>query len=235
MKYATAPNAYTSLRASTRSGSVIALRAVADRVTGTLSDALLDPSGSAIVRRRIPRTLERCPTVRAIGALVEGLFDEQPDVRSQCVLALLRVVELDPNAPLPRERIVDAIELELSRDTVHPSGAYFADALDVQGQFGEERVRALAKPRVEQVMTLLALVLEREPVRLAYHALYGDDPAIRGTALEYLDNVLPERVKSGVLSLFEGSPARASRRPRRDLPSLIDELLRSHERAVPSR
>jgi hypothetical protein len=207
-----------------------ALRTVADRATGALSDALLDATHSVTVRRRIPRVLERCPTARAVAALVDGLFDREPDVRNQCALALLRIVELDPKVPLPRERIIDAVERELATDPEPASARHAADALDLQQRFGEERVRTLAQPRVESVMTLIALLLEREPVRLAYHAIYGDDPAIRGTALEYLDNVLPDRIKSGVLSLFEGAPARVSRRPRRELHSLIEELLRSRER-----
>ena len=83
-------------------------------------------------------------------------------------------------------------------------------------------------------MTLLALALDREPVRLTYHALYADEPAIRGTALEYLDNVLPARIKPGVLSLVEGSTSPAPRVARRDSRELMDELLRSRELVMPS-
>jgi len=85
------------------------------------------------------------------------------------------------------------------------------------------------------VMTLLALVIEREPVRLAYHALHADEPAIRGTALEYLENVLPERVKQATLSLLAGSvePPR-ERRIQRDARALRAELEKSRELVMPA-
>ena len=212
-----------------------ALRGAGERIIGFLTDALLDPSINVVVRRRIPRVLERCPVARAVQALVDGLFDDELEVRQQCALALLRMQELAPATQLPRERILDAIERELTseprpRVTLTPS----ADALDDEPGFGEERLRTRAREGVEHVMTLLALALEREPVRLTYHALYADEPAIRGTALEYLDNVLPARIKPGVLSLVEGSTRPPPRVVRRDSRELMDELLRSRELVMPS-
>jgi len=43
----------------------------------------------------------------------------------------------------------------------------------------------------EHVFDLLALALEREPVRIAARAFTTEDPYVRGTALEYLETVLP--------------------------------------------
>jgi len=185
------------------------------------------------VRRRIPRALERCSTPRSIQALVEGLFDPELDVRSQCALALLRAIELDPNAALPRERILDAIEAELWREEPLLSAGRSADSLDDQPGFGAEGLRERVRQGIEQVMSLLALLLEREPVRLAYHALYSDDAAIRGTAVEYLDNVLPDRIRPGVLALVQGpSHAEPVREPR-NRAALVDELQRARARLIP--
>jgi hypothetical protein len=44
------------------------------------------------------------------------------------------------------------------------------------------------------VFALLSLAVEREPLQAAYRALVGGDASLRGTALEYLENVLPEDV-----------------------------------------
>jgi predicted kinase len=41
------------------------------------------------------------------------------------------------------------------------------------------------------VFSLLALALEREPVQIAARAFATDDVYVRGTALEYLETVLP--------------------------------------------
>jgi ATP:ADP antiporter, AAA family len=211
-----------------------ALRGVVEQATGTLADSLLDPGSSVVVRRRIPRVLERCPTTRAIQALVDGLFDPEHDVRSQCALALLRAVELDPRATLPREQILDAIQDELAREQPLLLSGQAADALDDGAGFSETELRTRVERGIEQVMTLLAVTLEPEPVRLAYHALFGDDPAIRGTALEYLDNVVPERIRPGVLALFEGTLEGMPGRPRRDRATLEKELARARAALIPS-
>jgi hypothetical protein len=212
-----------------------ALRSVAERVTGTLSDALSDTSRDVVVRRRIPRVLERCASPRAVRTLIDGLFDPELDVRHQSALALLRIQELGAGVTLPRDRIVDALESEVAHTRKPVSHRARGDTLDEQPGFGPEISRSRVRHDVEHVMTLLALVLEREHVQLAYHALYAEEPAIRGTALEYLDNVLPERVKVRVLELVAGSTAPAPVRPApRDHAEILDELQRSREVVMPA-
>jgi hypothetical protein len=71
---------------------------------------------------------------------------------------------------------------------------------------------------LEHVFGLLSLVLEREPLKHALWAVRGEDAALRGTALEYLDNVVPESVR-GVLwaRLKVAGPTTRSARPAREL------------------
>jgi hypothetical protein len=45
------------------------------------------------------------------------------------------------------------------------------------------------------VFTLLSLVLDRDAIILSLRALSSQDENLRGTALEYLHNVLPEPVR----------------------------------------
>jgi hypothetical protein len=69
-----------------------------------------------------------------------------------------------------------------------------------------EATRAGDSPRhLDHVFSVLAVVLEREPLEIALRALRGGDPALRGTALEYLDNVVPAHVRD-VLWPHLGSP-----------------------------
>ena len=76
---------------------------------------------------------------------------------------------------------------------------------------------------VEHAIVLLSLVLEREPLSLAYRALRSGDDALRGTALEYFENVLPEALRSVALPLFSRlSPQRSSGR---DTATLRAKLL----------
>jgi hypothetical protein len=75
------------------------------------------------------------------------------------------------------------------------------------------------------VFTLLSLAVEREPLQIAYWAVLGEDPALRGTALEYLENVLPEDVRR-VLWPQLGARARTPAVPRAR-QRLVEDLLRS--------
>jgi len=68
-------------------------------------------------------------------------------------------------------------------------------------------------------------VLDREPLRLAYRALAADDESLRGTALEYLENVLPPEIKEALWPyLGDRKLARRVARPQRQV---LDELLTS--------
>ena len=71
------------------------------------------------------------------------------------------------------------------------------------------------------VFTLLSIVLPPEPLRIAYRGLHTNDTALRGTALEYLESVLPADVREALWPFIEGGQRRASRwlrRVRRCLP-----------------
>jgi hypothetical protein len=62
-----------------------------------------------------------------------------------------------------------------------------------------ERPQTPSERGLGHVFTLLSLVVEREPLQIAHRALVGGDAGLRGTALEYLENVLPEDVRRGLL------------------------------------
>jgi hypothetical protein len=181
-----------------------ALRRMAPDVTGQLVDALLDPRQDPAARRRVPRVLKVCATRRAVDGLVQGLHDELFDVREQCAIALASITGRNP-------------ELSVARTDV------FAVALREVN--GTESVLDL-----DHVFTLLSLTLQREPLQIALQAVRGTDRRLRGTALEYLENVLPEALREALWpSLGERAPAVRPARPRQDV---VDELLNSSA-AVP--
>jgi hypothetical protein len=179
------------------------LRACASRATGQLVDALLDAQQPLVVRRRVARVLRGVPEPRAVEGLLTGLEDATFEVRAQCALALLRLVEQHPDLRPPVERAFEAVLRELERTD------------------GGER-------ELEHVFALLALALEREPVQLALRALKGSNDELRGTALEYLENVLPDALRQRLGPLLGEGPLPAPSRPKAEVR---DELLRS--RVVP--
>jgi hypothetical protein len=175
-----------------------ALRRLAPRVTGQVVDALLDPATPSVLRRRLPRVLKASPTPRAVEGLLLALADPRFDVRSQVGHALVALTEKNPSLPVDRETVFAAVRRELSAD-----GEWGGD--------GETHA-------FEHVFGLLSLVLEREPLKHALWAVRGEDPALRGTALEYLDNVLPESVRGALWSRLKvAGPTTRTARPAREL------------------
>ena len=66
----------------------------------------------------------------------------------------------------------------------------------------------------EHVFNLLALSLDRDPVRIAARAFSSKDAYVRGTALEYLETVLPAEIFIAFQPLLAAtSPAPVQRRP----------------------
>jgi ATP:ADP antiporter, AAA family len=172
-----------------------ALRPPTPLATGQLLDALLDPSQDLAVRRRIPRVLRRGDAGRALEGLRRGLADPDFGVRRQCARTLAHLSEREPALPIPSPAVFEAVVQELARGP-----ADWTEIAEPEGS-DDPPGRAPQTPRARglaHVFTLLALVLEREPLRIAYVALLGEDTALRGTALEYLETVLPDEVRRGL-------------------------------------
>jgi len=75
------------------------------------------------------------------------------------------------------------------------------------------------------VFSLLSAVGEGEALKVTRWALRGQDTRLRGTALEYLEQVLPDGVRQALMSRLDAgrpAPERA-----RALDEVEDELLRS--------
>ena len=176
---------------------VRALRRAAPRVTGQLVDALVDPSVDPVVRRRVPRVLKACPTLRAADGLQAALDDPTFDVRAAAGAALAALHERSAVVRTSRDAVLVRVRRELdSGETV-------------------ER-------QIPQIFALLSLVLERGPLQIAWAAMKGEDRNLRGTALEYLANVLPEDVFKRLRSCF-GAGTWTAPVPR-PVAELADEL-----------
>jgi hypothetical protein len=76
---------------------------------------------------------------------------------------------------------------------------------------------------------VLGLALPAEPLRIALQAVKADDPALRGTAIEYLESILPPDVRAQLwpfLALGDGAPAAEAKVVAKP-PHSSDELLAS--------
>jgi hypothetical protein len=210
-----------------------ALRRVAIPHAGQLIDALIDPGSDFAVRRRIPGLLAGCSGAHVVEGLTRGLADDRFEVRYRCARALAHVLKRDPSLAVDRDRIDDAIQREAAVGRRVWDAQLVLDQLDDRAgdDPDDELLRARAGRSLEHVFVLLSLVLPREPLRIAYRGLHAGDPILRGTALEYLESVLPQAVR-GVLWRYldtDGTSPTAASRPARERDVALRNLLSSQQ------
>src|SRR5262249_46473522 len=86
-------------------------------------------------------------------------------------------------------------------------------------------VRDRAGESLAHVFTLLSLVLPREPLQIAFRSLHTGDAYLQGTALEYLEGVLPAAIRATLWPFLARRPVTRSARPRAEV---VADLLRSN-------
>jgi hypothetical protein len=202
-----------------------ALRKLGTRVTGQLLDVVLDGETDPVIRRRLPRVLKATTDPRAVEGLVRGLRDPLFSVRAACGAALASLAARAPEGRPSAELVFAAVRGELG------------------GNPGVASAAAAEPPDkdtvLDHVFRLLSLVLDREPLRIAAWAIRGDDPGLRGTALEYMENVLPTEVRGAFLRFVEAPRSDGARSRSELLTDLMRsgkaETGRSRRRALKSR
>jgi hypothetical protein len=194
--------------------AIAALRALGAAHAGQLTDALLDTRLPVAVRRRTPRVLCAIASDRARDGLLAGLLDPSLDVRLQCARGLQRLCRSNGTLAPDPASVYAAVARETSvissEEWTAPLQLVEPDA-DVPGSAPPP---ARVAPRLQYVIALLSTVCEPEPLQLCLQAFAGDDASLRGTALEYLENVLPKSVYSGLerqLAMTSAGRQRAGR------------------------
>jgi hypothetical protein len=182
---------------------VVALSAIAPRCTGMLVDALLDPDREIIVRRRVPSVLVAGEPVLSRWGLWRGLADPSFDVRYRCGAALARLAAAGQLSDVSPEDVFATVRRELEVD---PDIWKTQRALEDLVAGEEDSASEVRDPvtGLVHVFTVLGLVFPTEPLRVALHAVQTDDPELRGTALEYLESILPTDVRAQLWPFLEG-------------------------------
>ena len=209
--------------------AVRALRKVSEERVGELIDALLDPNQPFAVRRRLARVFSVCVSQRAIDGLMLGLEDLRFEVRFQCGRSLASILEKNPRVRIDRERVFDVVRKEVAVGRPVWQSHRLLDNVDdaEQRSFVDEFLKDRAGQSLAHVFTLLALVLPTAPLQIAYRGLHTDDPKLRGTALEYLEGVLPQDISQRLWPfLGRDQPAPHDVRAR---DQILADLLRSNE------
>ena len=208
--------------------AVFALRKVAEERIGMLVDALIDPNQDFTIRRRLARVFSVCVSQRAADGLMLGLDDQRFEVRFQCGHSLASLLEKNPRVTIDTERIFAVVMREAAVGRPVWESRRLLDELDVKDEvsFVDEFVRDRAGQSLAHVFTLLSTVLPREPLLISFRSLYTDDQNLQGTALEYLEGVLPPPIRDRLWPFLEDRrPAARSARARDEI---LADLLRSN-------
>lgn len=198
-------------RDSLRPQATEALRRIGPQITGQLVDALLDAQHPLAIRIRLPRLLEEIGGRRGASALLLVLGDAPFEVRYHAAKALARLSTEDADlAPAP-ERIFQIARAEL--DTPPDTWAE-QDAIDSDADAGplEAEIARRAGPNLEHLFSLLSLVLDHDAVEIALRGWLSDDARMRGTAIEYFENVLPESLRRALAERLPELHAHSNRR-----------------------
>lgn len=212
--------------------AIRALTPAVPAAVGTLVARLVDPDEDFAIRRRLVRVLVETPTPEIFAALHEALSDRRFEVRYLAGRALYRQTVARGELVVDRDRIRDAVLTEVAVGRGVWESRRLIDAADDESAPMETAlIRDRADRSLEHVFTLLALILPRDPLRLAYHGLHTADRHLRGTALEYLESVLPPDVRERLWPFLE--PGERPGEPRRgDAGEALGRLLASRESIV---
>lgn len=211
--------------------AIRSLRRVSEPNTGQLLDRLLDPSQEFAIRRRLPRVLVAAKTQRSADGLLLGLGDQRFEVRFQCGRALARIHDQNLQVVLDDKRVFTAAAREVAVDRRVWESHRLLD------QFGESEETAFFEDRfleerasrsLEHLFTVLSLALPKEPLRIAYRGLHTDDKDLRGTALEYLETILPEEIRQSLWPFLEEQPE-APGEVAKSREEILHELMKSNE------
>jgi len=211
------------------SETIDVLRSCADVGTDALISALGDGKLDVAIRRRIPQVLRAAPTQKVVAGLLHNLAAEEFAIRYRCAIALRRLHDKDAGLAIDRDAVFDAVGRECTMDAGVVSEERLAeDEFDEESTFQDPSLGRRLGRRLAYVFTMLSLVLDKGALEVAFDALVSDNQAMRGTALEYLDNVLPRTTRDAIWPLLgDRRVARAATRPRQQI---LDELMASSDR-----
>ena len=163
-----------------------------------------------------------------------GLDDMRFELRVQCARSLAAIVATSPPIRIEAARVFDVVRREVSVGRPAWESHRLLDQVDDQRQrtFVDEFLKDRASQGLGHVFTLLSLkFLPPGPLRIASRGLHLGDVRLRGTALEYLESVLPVDIKERLWPFLGEEVVRPPAQARtRD--EILADLLRSNESVV---
>jgi hypothetical protein len=189
------------------------LRRVVSAHIGQFVDTLLNPAEAFAIRKRIPLILAGTASQRALDELQTALADPEFLLRFRCAHAMSQIHTNHPELYLSQDRIWQILDQELQVGIDVWEQRRLLDRPSDPDEDSDEQLEKPGDASLEYLFVLLGLVLPRQPVLMAFRALQTDDRHLRGTALEYLQTVLPSHAWKSLEELI-GDRTIGSRAPK---------------------
>jgi AAA family ATP:ADP antiporter len=208
--------------------AIRALRSVARTQTAVFTRHLLDPEEDFAIRRRLVTVLAASRSPEAFDALFEAMRDRRFEVRYRSARALSYLTREIPGLQVDRERVFEVMMREMAVERELWETRQLIDQPDDESSPLEaEALRGRTNRSLEHLFTLLSLALPAETVRLAFHGLHTGDRHLRGTALEYLETVLPAPVWARLWPFLDEGEEPATRGGAKSSDQATQELMAS--------
>jgi AAA family ATP:ADP antiporter len=205
-----------------------ALARCAAAPVGLLAGLMLDPALDVAIRRRMPRILCHLGSDRCADVLTAGLEDPRFEVRMQCARALVKAMGSEQPPVLQSGKVLAAVDRELAIGSLlwETHRQQQRDPAEPGGEWLDELLRDKAHGSLEYVFTLLSLIHDRAPLMAAFRSLHLEDRRLRGTALEYLEGILPVKTREMLWEILQERPSASAGRSRHEI---MEELLNASE------
>ncbi|MCA9550265.1 MAG: HEAT repeat domain-containing protein [Myxococcales bacterium] len=186
-----------------------ALARCGEPVVPTLAQALADKSGPAAIRRAVPRVLGQIPVQASVDTLLGHTAAHDVPLRRQVVRALARLRAGYPELIFPRQIVLQAVLREAESYYAGLQIIAILGAAPAEGP-GETLLRRAVRERqastLEDLFLLMGLRYGPRDMATAYQGLISPRPALRASAVEFLDNLLKRRIREVLIPILEPGP-----------------------------
>ena len=187
-------------RDATEAAARQALASFGPPILGTLYDYLVDSAVDLETRRRIPPIFVEHPGPFAVAALVRGLKKTPVPLRHAITRALSKLhqtAEASPNA--------ETLDAAIRNEARHHAalGQLLRTPIAPDGPSLHEDLRALREESLERIFRLLGLRYDQRDLHDAYLGITSSDPALRDSAVEFVDNLINYDTRRYLLPLLD--------------------------------
>ena len=213
-----------------------ALATYGKRILGTLYDVLVDDTVGLDVRRRVPAILRDFDDQLAVTALVWSLDKVPVPVRHAAVKALGRM-HADGSYQFDETTVENRLREEARYYAAlgQVIQLFHRSHHDRIGRLNREAAHVLREESLERIFRMLGLRFNQRDIYDAYHGITSDEPALRSSAVEFVDNLVDYATSRYLLPLLDdpnGHQAKEHGRRHLDLLLRTPDDARKHFKNV---